>query len=496
MDSRTAALVTAAALSLVFSPPRSAALLRGTKPVPVDVRDRVQLLLDDYFVAEKSGLTLEVAPARADHARLIAPDGAGDRYGVWPWSTVIEDGGRLRMWYSAYSDPAGEIGRMCYAESTDGVRWVKPNCGVPDNGGSANDNIVLTMGHPGSVFLDPSAPIESRFKCIFGHRDKGSEYGHRMTIHDGDKVFDWLGPTVEGAVSPDGLHWKKIGRLMDWYTDTGNVGFYDPNLRRYVCYLRDNQYPRFEGGAIRCVARTESGTFGAFPRPARVLAPDKSDPPGTDLYNPAAHVYPFADSVYLMFPSAFYHDTDNLEIQIATSRDGIRWARAERTPFVKPGPDGSFDSRQVYMGVGMVERGDEIWMYYGGFSVGHGEAKRGPGMGGVGRAVFLRDRLIAQVAGRAGGRLRTRPVRFSGRELRLNVDCGAGGHVRVDLLGADGTPIPGFSARDCEPLTGNSLHRTVRWKSGSDLSALTGKAVQLQFTLDGARLYAFQFARP
>ena len=27
-------------------------------------------------------------------------------------------------------------------------------------------------------------------------------------------------------------------------------------------------------------------------------------------------------------------------------------------------------------------------------------------------------------------------------------------------------------------------------------SALTGKAVQLEFTLDGARLYAFQFARP
>ena len=309
----------------------------------LDVGDRAQLLLDDYFVERKEGVRLRVTPARADHVRVVSPDIPTDQDGVWAWVTVGDEGGRVRMWYSgrALGDPA-EVSRLCYAESEDGVHWDKPPCGVTSFQGSRKNNIVLTIQHEGSVFLDPSAGPGQRYKCVFGERDKERGYGYRMTLRDRGRTREWLGPTIEGAASPDGISWTKgPGPLMDWYTDTCNVCYYDSGLGKYVCFVRDNQYPRFKGGAIRCIGRTESKTFGDFPRPERVLAPDQEDPPGMDLYNSAAQPYPFADGVSLLFPAAYYHDTDNLEIQIATSRDSVRWWRPDRSPLLSPGREGT-----------------------------------------------------------------------------------------------------------------------------------------------------------
>ena len=462
----------------------------------LDVGNRPQLLLDDHLVAQKQGVRLRVAPARADHLRLVSPDSPVDQDGVWAWVTVADEAGRVRMWYSgrAVGDPA-EVSRLCYGESEDGVHWDKPACGVTPFQGSKKNNIVLTFQHEGGVFLDPTAGPGERYKCVFGERDKERGYGHRMTLRDRGRVREWLGPTIEGGTSPDGIQWTKgPGPLMDWYTDTCNVCYYDTRLRKYVCFVRDNQYPRFKGGAIRCIGRTESETFGDFPLPQRVLAPDELDPLGMDLYNSAAQPYPFADGISLLFPAAYYHDTDNLEIQLATSRDSILWQRPDRTPFLSPGREGAFDSRMVYMGVGMIPRGDEIWMYYGGFNVGHEQVKRVPGMGGVGRVRFLRHRLIGQAAGSTPGQLLTKPVMFSGRQLRLNADCGAGGKIKVGIAELNGTPISGFGQEECEPLIGDFLRGAVRWKSGSQLSSLAGRPVRLSFRLDHhARLYAFRF---
>jgi len=40
---------------------------------------------------------------------------------------------------------------------------------------------------------------------------------------------------------------------------------------------------------------------------------------------------------------------------------------------------------------------------------------------------------------------------------------------------------------------GDSINRTVTWKSGSDVSALAGKVVKLRFVLNDADLYAIRF---
>jgi hypothetical protein len=97
------------------------------------------------------------------------------------------------------------------------------------------------------------------------------------------------------------------------------------------------------------------------------------------------------------------------------------------------------------------------------------------------------------VAPYAGGELVTKPVTFTGKELALNFATSAAGGVRVELQDDAGKPVSGFALADSIESIGNETDRVVRWKSGSDVSRLSGKTVRLRFVMKDARLYSFQF---
>ena len=143
---QTALALAAMAISL------SAAAAEESTVAPLNVGDRVQLLLDDHFVAEKTGVALQVTPAYADHRRLIAPDSPGDGNGAFSPLGVVEENGRIRLWYFGMSGDDAQ--RMCYAESEDGVIWTKPDCGVTEYQGNMHNNIVLS---PSAISGRPSA---------------------------------------------------------------------------------------------------------------------------------------------------------------------------------------------------------------------------------------------------------------------------------------------------------------------------------------------------
>lgn len=65
--------------------------------------------------------------------------------------------------------------------------------------------------------------------------------------------------------------------------------------------------------------------------------------------------------------------------------------------------------------------------------------------------------------------------------------------VRVELQGADGKALPGFSLDDCDPIWGDHIARTVTRNKGSDLGALAGKPVKLRFVMNDADLFAIKF---
>src|SRR5262249_11739507 len=90
----------------------------------------------------------------------------------------------------------------------------------------------------------------------------------------------------------------------------------------------------------------------------------------------------------------------------------------------------------------------------------------------------------------AGGTLVTKPLRFAGSTLTLNID--SRGDSRVELQDATGKPLAGFTLADCRPIQADEIDQRVLWKGG-DLSSVAGQTVRLRFDLKSADLYSFQF---
>ena len=462
-----------------------------------------QLLFDDALVEAKEGFTTTMNPATRTNTPVLAPEKPWESHGCSN-PTVMLDEGVYKMWYSANGEDG--VPRDCYATSTDGIHWKRPNIGLIDYQGSRENSIIsLNLNH-GSIFKDPSAEPERRFKCILGagKYDYVSVYGGGARFrYDENPPDTWHYGSVGGLYSPDGIHWTPCEKLiMPWYTDTRNVAFWDDRLQKYVAYVRWNEYLRAEDGAqrgsfdYRAIARSESADFENFPVPEKILEPDFDDPEDADmwgggLYDTAAVKYPFADNAYLIFTAAYYHTTDALDIQLATSRDGIHFTRW-REPFVRLGPAGAFDSMMLYMGVGVLPIGDELRLYYTGYDQPHDKVTGEEYRPAIGSALLRLDGFVSQDAGGQGGWLTTLPFTFEGDHLEVNMDGSARGWLKVEILDEGMQPLKGFTEADADRLGGSSTSQTVTWNGEQDLSAPKGQTVRLRFVGQSVKLYAFQ----
>jgi hypothetical protein len=464
-----------------------------------------QLFLDEVFFDRKDRVSLVVNPPVKDSKPVLMAD--KDK----PWelnrvssgNSVIDDGGVVKLYYDAIAPcPANDRSRwLCYAVSRDGIHFEKPALGIIPFEDRKETNIVWPPrrdpGHePGNVFLDanPRCPPAERYKLV------GS----------------WAGAT-RVAVSADGLRWRALDKPSFRPSDTTNAAFFDPRIGRYVGWVRV-----WDG--FRKVGRCEFDDPRDWGKQRVVFAADKEDLlhldrslfRGMDHYNGGVVIYQGAPGAYLAFPAAYYHfhpevsvrrgrggtrspgNDGNLEVQLATSRDSIRWHRPERgRPFLPRGPEGSWDSGMTYVcgGSNLVYRGDEIWIYYTAQPFTHGDYSLAEkdALGSVMRAVLRRDGFVSVDAGPEPGWFITPPLVFAGGQLVLNVDTGGGGHVRVEIQDVRGAPVPGYALADCDPVNGNSVRYAVSWKGKNELGALAGKPVRLKFSLRSAKLFAFQF---
>ena len=65
--------------------------------------------------------------------------------------------------------------------------------------------------------------------------------------------------------------------------------------------------------------------------------------------------------------------------------------------------------------------------------------------------------------------------------------------MRVEILDADGKPLPGRALADSQDFAGNRLEHDFRWKKGADLSDLAGRVIRLRFMLKDADVYSLRF---
>lgn len=475
---------------------------------PIAIGNRKQLFIDGKFVQRMKGITFSVNPPRKVRP-VLYPDRSWDKRQVGPFATVLEHEGLLKMWYLVRG--AAEW-THAYATSTDGIEWRKPALDqVELEGSKANGLVLRNSTGQGSVCLDPVAPPHQRFKLLASDAAGGpSPLG---TISGGGLFL---------LCSPDGVRWTEEFKVMPFGVDTHNVLMWDARIGKYVAYLRGWNPGRV---VVRCEIPKEAITSAwpytpaANPRylwrvfegrenwlPAlstelpTVMSADEQDPPACDLYSPVVSVYPWADSVYLAFPSLFHHTalpgtekvsrTGPVDAHLAISRDGIRWRRPERRPYVGLGLPESEEARQVYVASGLIRRGNQIYQYYGGVEAGHGLP---PKKSAIHLAVQRLDGFVSVETSEADGEFVTPLITFQGRKLMLNLDTSALGSAAVELIGAGGMPFPGLELRNCEPVIGNDVAYEVKWRAAPDLGRLQDQPVRLRFRMRGTKLYAFQF---
>ena len=502
----------------------------------------LHLLLDAAGLAEVEGLSFRIHPPRAEGI-VLAPEREWEAYRVAPLA-VIEDGGVYKLWYSAIACHQGcdhslacprchrenpgskvvcvacgwplvdldylqnEMFGICYAESTDGIHWERPNLGLVDFRGSTRNNLIAGSCHVPS--LNPRGGSDERFMGLVEHQRQ-----------------------LYVAVSPDGLRWtRKPQPCLPFCADTNNQLIYDPESDRYLALLRgfpnrrtlvwcevdsldQAPWPFVEHGH----ATDATGCRYLTDELPTALDIDADDPalPELDINHISAVRY--APDAWFGFPALYRHyppagldragrerhryfaqgNDGAWETQLAVSRDGRRWARPDRTPYLGPGlfggPDGGINS--LY-GVGLISRGGEVFQYGAGQSVTHGIFEPGErrGVGAIYRFVQPRDRFLGAAAGPRGGRLLTEPFTWPGGTLTLNIDCGGLGEASVEVRDASGRPLPGFTHADCDRTDLNHLAFPVTWRGQTTQAIPQGRLIRVEARMQSARLYAMTSPMP
>jgi hypothetical protein len=177
-------------------------------------------------------------------------------------------------------------------------------------------------------------------------------------------------------------------------------------------------------------------------------------------------------------------------IVLGYSRDGWHWSRPDRRAFCPVSDQqGDWNANNVQSGGGgFLVVGDELYFYVSGRSGVPDTNKAGTLTTGL--ATLRRDGFASMDADEAGGTLTTRPVRFTGKHLFVNVDD-PNGELRVEILSQAGEVVPRFTMKDCAPVTADKTLHLIRWTDVEDLSALANQPVRFRFHLKNGRLFAF-----
>jgi hypothetical protein len=290
--------------------------------------------------------------------------------------TVIREGDRWRMWYGAFDKTymRDDDQCCCYAESSDGVHWTKPDLGLVEYRGDKHNNILISGSQVGGYCLSG----------VFLEEGKGPDERYKMTWHRFLPQHAWW---VYGGASSDGIHWTLDPKPVYAYnSDTTTPCI--PDNGKYRLYTRMWQGGEFKGA--RAVGYTESDHFGDFPESTEILSADAQDPEGMQFYSNAATK--LKDGLYVMLPAAFYTKNQTVRSHLAWSRDGAHFTRYGREPVVDLGK--IFGTMGVYVMPRAVPGAapNTWWFYYTGTNVGHDSKPEDVKYdGGVGRFLLVMD---------------------------------------------------------------------------------------------------------
>lgn len=352
---------------------------------------------------------------------------------------------------------------LCYASSTDGIHWEKPELGLIEFNGNRQNNIVMRRVNGAGVFKDERETDPSR------------RY----------KMFFCGEPQMTVAFSPDGLRWDEPIPIPEVEAHgTHPNAFWAEACGKYVGFTRQH------AGSVRLVTRTESSDFVQWTPDETVLVGTNSRLQAHDMV-----VFPTCGIYIGLLGIMVYPEDSNIDVkqhvELAWSADTVEWHRiAEGTPFIghTPAETERYDSLSYDWGTifpsAPIFLDDGIRIYYG----------AGDGYFFNWRKGYLALATLRPygwagyepVSEDTSAIITTQSVEFDGTSVSITADVWNEGSVSVVLLDESG----GERAVS-KPIQATATDAQVEWESDKDLNSLRGEQVRLRFQLHDAKLYAF-----
>ena len=406
----------------------------------------------------------------------------------------------FKMWYTTTHG-------VGYATSQDGVTWSRDG----RDGPVLQSHLAVGQAeratiHAGGVVENPAWKTDrTRPRYFMLHNN-----GHTKTH------------TYVSSQSADGINWTGVPGA------TPIVGFdvvnatWDPARQRYVAMIKRQDKPPY---GPRTTWLSTSTDFANWSVPSPAFATDLLD--DELITDPRVNVAPWAETYgmpairygdqYLGVPQIFDitssvsgasgdqgKDHGRAKLGLAASHDLLNWSRPDRDPLVAQGAKGQWDHGfqipgSTFVTVRETDGSYRTRYYYGSFAGDHtcftenfdkGECFTKYGSSSIGMVSWPAERLASFRASGAAV-VTTRPLTPSGDRLLVNYAPGTSGALKVEVLDAAGTPIPGYTTAMATPVTTDARYPGVQVRWGTTDRLPTGTPIRLRFSFTGGDLYSF-----
>lgn len=446
------------------------------------------LFFDNHTLEFVRGFTRKLGqPHKYVHNPVVKPELEHEFNRTHLYGTAVYDSfeDHFTMWYSTHfwdpdvgeSDPKS-YSYLCYAVSSDGISWEKPELDIVPGTNIVFDNHIGTHGPTVLVDYDEEN-LHKRYKLVM------SPYSESRK-KNGLKLF----------FSPDGIHWTESTAPLNLDVDSDcHIGFYRDN---YSGWYRITFRTRV---VDRRVWISESKDLVTWTRPVLAIEPDQLDSCDTQFYGMQLTQYGDFTLGWLSMYYTFGYEADpsfkkmvgTMDVQMAYSRDGFCWHRClQNNRFIPNGGAGDWDENCLIPSSSAVFTRNSILFYYAGAPYYHGRGYEPETQECIGMASLRPDGFVKLEAGEEVGEIMTRPFMSRASEIFINADASQG-YVILELCDQAGNAISGYDFDSCIPLTKDRVFHKCQWKQNPDPESFAGKPIRLRVRGKNVSLYSISF---
>ncbi len=424
-------------------------------------------VIEDRWLVERS-----VTPLKKHEGNpVIVKDYEWEGTGPMMGGSVLFDkeDSKYKMWYCVwdgykYYNKLPFSYNMCYAESKNGIEWVKPKLGVFPHEADPRNNYIK-LGRDKTQNIDVCLnPVNDQYpgKFLAIHNQAGGVF---VSSSEDGKSFTFL--DTDAAIP--------------YHSDTQNNFVYDELRHRWFLFCRPRAYA---GDHKRRVSMQKSSDLKNWTHERTILIPTETEK--QEYYGMS--VFRRGDLFWGMV-QVYDRITGFMHGELAWSGDGEHWTQLPtHPPFLERGENDSWDHGMVMSANDPVVVQDEMRFYFGGFAKNHHNKQN---KSAIGLPTTGRDRLVGiQSKSDQAGTILTRPFLVDQQSLFINAVVT--GDIRAELRTDGNKPVKGWTLEDCQPVQKTGYRQEITWKGGK-LSDVPVKEVRILFQLDNAKLYTFDF---